>query len=259
MRASAFNGRFAGLVSLGIKAVKSVRIWNLTRRWIGASSVPWNLGVPVVDGDVFERLTVWVINLDRRPDRLSKVSAQLSSIGVKNWNRITAVDGKKKFPDLNSVASGSIACNFGHLSGIFSGLSTDAEAIMICEDDLEFLADVSTVKKTIEEFLANPLLDVLSLSGRARGGSIQISELLRISIGIVGRGCYLVKPRAALPLTLAFSSGLEPLSRDDLRGKGDRTWARLQRSSLFFCTPTRKLATQSMDYSDIEDVFLGPR
>jgi hypothetical protein len=82
---------------------------------------------------------------------------------------------------------------------------------MVCEDDLEFLKNRAEISELIQEFLENPLLSVLCLSGRARGGSFPLSEKLRISTGIVGRGCYIAKPNAVQPLIDAFAEGIPDL------------------------------------------------
>lgn len=132
-------------------------------------------------------------------------------------------------------------------------------AVMVCEDDLEFVGRADEVMDCIEEFLANEQLDVLSLSGRARGGSIPISQNLRLVFGLVGRGCYVVKPHAVDPLLRRYEKGLAMLSKGDLRGKGDLMWRKLQTESLYFASPRKELARQRSGYSDIEQRELGPR
>lgn len=215
--------------------------------------------LPQFRESAFELLSTKVINLDHRTDRLVAVSKEMKLLGVEQWVRIPAVDGKKEYPDLNPLFAGSIACTESHIDALASTDWSSASAAMICEDDLEFLVNQSEVEEMIREFLANPLLSVLCLSGRPRGVSIPISEKLKIATGIVGRGCYVVKPGAAQALIAAFDAGIAHLVLGRVAGKGDRMWGRLQRRGYFFAAPRTPIAQQAAGYSDIEDTVLGPR
>ena len=39
-----------------------------------------------------QEIPVWVINLNKRPDRLKKIAKRLDDLGIE-WNRLEAVDG----------------------------------------------------------------------------------------------------------------------------------------------------------------------
>lgn len=210
-------------------------------------------------GSVIDALAVKVINLDHRTDRLAAFSTEMENLGINRWHRIPAVDGKKKYVNLDTLFAGSIACTESHIAALTSTDWSSDEAAMICEDDLEFLTQRPEVERVIQEFLNNPLLSVLCLSGRPRGGSFPISRRLRIATGIVGRGCYLVKPDVAQPLIAAFQEGIPALVVGRVEGKGDRMWGRLQRRGYFFAIPRTPIAQQGAGYSDIEDTMLGPR
>jgi hypothetical protein len=210
-------------------------------------------------GQGLDAISILAINLDRRSDRLEKFSHEMKRLGVQQWTRIPAVDGKKKYVNLAPIFAGSIACTESHIQALALERPPGTLAVMVCEDDLEFLTNRAEISELIQEFLENRLLSVLCLSGRARGGSFPISEKLRISTGIVGRGCYIAKPDAVQPLIDAFAEGIPELIRGRVEGKGDRKWGRLQRRGLFFATPRYGVAQQSAGYSDIEDVVLGPR
>ena len=246
------------LQSRAKKLVRRVGGKILEARWaVSSNSEPTSL--PQLKASAFDLVSTKVINLDHRTDRLAAVSKEMKRLGDQGWVRIPAVDGKKKYTDLDPLFAGSIACTESHIDALASMDWSSAAAAMICEDDLEFLANRSEIEGIIEEFLANPLLSVLCLSGRPRGGSFPISRRLRIATGIVGRGCYLVKPAAAQALIAAFQAGIPHLVLGRVAGKGDRMWGRLQRRGYFFAIPRTPIAQQGAGYSDIEDTMLGPR
>lgn len=239
---------------------KKARIRRLETRWRATTkSDPRNAPISQNSMVIFESLSVWVLNLRARPDRLVNITSELARMGFSNWKRIEAIHGKTAFPSSLPVFAGSIACTLGHITALTQGLAEEKLAVMVCEDDLEFKVEPGNLRKIIQEFLDEPSLDVLSISGRARGGGFAISPSLRLVVGLVGRGCYLVKPHAVLPLIRAFSQGIELLSSGKIAGKGDLSWRRLQESELFFASATEKIAQQRGDYSDIEDSHLGPR
>jgi hypothetical protein len=162
-------------------------------------------------------------------------------------------------PSVDPVLAGSIGYEISHLEAISHHIPPDSDAIVVCEDDLEFLCTPQKFEVVVAEFLNDPRLDVLCLSGRPRGGSIPISENLRLVIDLVGRGCYVIKPHMVEPLTKIFGSGLRKLHKGNLRGKGDLEWRKIQERRYFFAFPRDDLAPQSDGFSDIERKFLGPR
>jgi hypothetical protein len=129
----------------------------------------------------------------------------------------------------------------------------------VCEDDLEFLAPRAEIEHAVRTFLDSPDLDVLSLSGRARGGAVPLENGLRLVVGLVGRGCYIVKPHMVEPLFDVFEKGIPKLMAGKRTGKGDLMWGRLQKRRHFFAAPHGTLAQQGSGFSDIEGRELGPR
>ena len=240
------------------KLRRSTEVGLLRLRWeLRSARNSQPLGKP--PKSIFDQLSIKVINLEHRGDRLTAFCKQMEKLGINDWERIPAVDGKKKYVNLKSVFAGSIACTESHIEALASQDPTSPRIAMVCEDDLEFLANRSEIEGVISEFLSNPLLSVLCLSGRPRGASFYLSRRLRVATGIVGRGCYLVKHQAVQPLINAFQAGIPELVLGRVEGKGDRMWGKLQKRGFFFAFPSGPVAQQSAGYSDIEDVMLGPR
>lgn len=86
-------------------------------------------------------LPVFVINLDRRPDRWAAVSGNLSALGIVP-ERIGATDADRvmgAIPDDLSLSQA--ACRESHFAALDAFLQTGAPAALILEDDAELARD----------------------------------------------------------------------------------------------------------------------
>lgn len=96
---------------------------------------------------------IYVINLDKRPDRLKKVSQEFKKIGT-SFERFTAIDGDKEeiewfpndsIPGWNKNAAALLETT---ISIIKDAKEKNYKSILICEDDIFF-------KNNAKEFLEN--------------------------------------------------------------------------------------------------------
>lgn len=97
---------------------------------------------------MIDEIQVLLINLDRRPDRLSGMSAQLSKMNV-SFTRLDAVDGLACtkgeldiLPENGLIGNLSIstrACTASHLKAMRTLLSGESNHALILEDDVEIL------------------------------------------------------------------------------------------------------------------------
>ena len=233
---------------------------QLKARWAGSPYKSAGLNpAPQDPQEVFARLDIVVINLESRPDRLQEFTHEAKKLGLRSWRRLQAVDGREAFPNIDPFYSGSIGCSLSHIRAFEEARWSSHDALLVCEDDVEFLVDKSTLAVAIHEFLENPRLDVLALYGRARGGSHHISETLRIVVGLVGTVCYVVKPHMAGVIGELFSRGVDDLRVGKRKGKSDILWNRLQKRHYFFAAPVKSYARNREGFSDIEGRMLGPR
>ena len=242
------------------RLVRKARSRILRGRWehIGIESGPIS-STPVDPIKIFASLETVVINLNSRADRLKQFEEEIQKLRVPAWRRIEAVDGAENFPGLDPFYSGSIGCSLSHVEALKVARWDEIDGLLICEDDVEFVAPVEDISQLIEEFLSNPRLDVLALYGKAMGGSHQISNNLRIVVGLVGTVCYVVKPHMATVISDLFAQGVEDLQRGKRRGKSDILWKKLQKREYFFAAPITSVARNRAGFSDIEGRHLGPR
>ena len=99
-------------------------------------------------------IPVWVINLQRRPDRLSKIGKQLDDMGIV-WSKIDAVDGKTcndnylnksakkgKIGELSKGARGCIASHFIFWEKL---IQSNSDYGVVLEDDIELSPDFKDI------------------------------------------------------------------------------------------------------------------
>jgi hypothetical protein len=116
--------------------------------------------------DIFERFEWWIINLDRRADRMEHARQQLSRISVVNAHRFQAFDGHRlqlTSQRPNWVKKGAVGCYLSHVA-LLKQAQARREPCIIIEDDLVISDDfasefVAFVRAVPEDW------DVILLSG----------------------------------------------------------------------------------------------
>ena len=206
-----------------------------------------------------------LINLDKRTDRLKKAKDEFEKLDL-NYIRISATSQIKPV----------LGCMDSHCRCLEEFLKTDKyDAVMICEDDVKFNTDKTTLHKHIDEFMKGDG-HVLCL-GYYISRPTNWSELLHRSNDIQSRVCYIVKKEVAAdlldiwrklyiyliqnpipPLKNWYSSLYNNLpiinkARDIYRG--DQAWKILQQK-YYFLIPKFHLVVQRPSYSDIEMCYV---
>lgn len=120
---------------------------------------------------------IYVINLDYRTDKWNRLVPIFEKMNMK-VNRMSAVIGNLlsnedkdamsgKYPV--SLSGAEIGCLLSHLSIINDAHERDFNIIWICEDDIEFVEDVSIIPKIIENLTAiDPNWDILYTDSNCR-------------------------------------------------------------------------------------------
>jgi len=187
------------------------------------------------------RLSVYLINLDRSPERRLRMEARIHTKGLE-FERVSAIDGRDlAFPVPGFDEAGyrrrhgrmpnpyEIGCFLSHVECARRMLQSDAGHALILEDDLIFEEDiVEVLGAALDE---QRKWDILRLSTVNQGKKFKLQRLTRcrrLAVSLTrekGSGAYLINRKAArwivdelvpmrLPYDLAFD--LEHLS--GLRG-----------------------------------------
>lgn len=163
-------------------------------------------------------LQTWVINLDRAPERLARISAQLQALALP-FTRLSAVDARALRPEqmatLDGVAYrrkhgmtpalGELGCYLSHVEALRLFLAGGASCALILEDDVLLHTSLPAVLRGL---MANPgRWDMVKLSA-VHSGTPQ--NVLALSPGLApqhhlavmlsrctGSSAYLVNRRAA--------------------------------------------------------------
>lgn len=94
-------------------------------------------------------LPVYVINLDRRPDRLAVISDNLKQVGI-TWERITAIDGAL-LPETGPwIDRTTVACTQSHCKALRAFLATSHPAALVLEDDAIVASDTPAFLESID-------------------------------------------------------------------------------------------------------------
>ena len=190
-----------------------------------------------------ERLgSVMLINLESRPDRLEQATAEMQRLGIHQAERFDAIPS----------ANGALGCALSHAECLRRLLAKDWDAMMVCEDDVEFLVERSHLDALVDAFLDDAAADVACLAYFVRR-SRPHSRLFLRGMNVQTASCYVVKRRVAEELLSAWDDGIEQLAAGGTphRHACDRSWIPLQESRVFL-VPMIRAARQRSGYSDIE-------
>ena len=162
-------------------------------------------------------LPVYVINLDRRPDRLASIAANLKYVGLP-FERVPAIDAQS-LPAVGKISllnRGSRACLLSHAEALRRFLDTSHPAAAILEDDAEVAADLPDHCVSIDWWPAGTALvkldtpnNLKNLQGWLCGQTPSGRDLRQIVRWNAGAAAYLVNRAGATAL-------LEALEKEEL-------------------------------------------
>jgi glycosyl transferase family 25 len=171
------------------------------------------------------RLQTWVINLDRAPERLARITEQLQSLGLP-FTRLAAVDaGRLTAPQRAALDEpayrrkhgmtplpGELGCYLSHVAVMREFLASDAEFALVLEDDVLLNP---TLPAALEGLAEHPdRWDMVKLSGVHSGTPVPVLQIgpgQQLSVMLsrcTGSSAYLLNRRAAA----AYARGLLPMS-----------------------------------------------
>ncbi len=175
-----------------------------------------------------EALQTFVINLDRAPQRLQRISEQLAGLQL-GWTRLPAVDAQQLSPQQQAALDepayrrkhgktplpGELGCYLSHLAVMHAFLASGASAALVLEDDVLLRP---TLPAVLRGLLAQPARwDVVKLSAVHSGTPVPVGtaapgHALAVMLSrCTGSSAYLMNRRAAevyarrlLPMSLPY-------------------------------------------------------
>lgn len=177
-----------------------------------------------------------VINLDRAPDRMRRISEQLQQLGL-HWQRVVGMDGNTfdwtspKHLDRQEFCrrhgklplSGEVGCYLSHVKAIRAFLSSTAQWGLILEDDVQLNPSLPQVLNRLKD--SQERWDLVKLSGVHRGTPLKMEavddahDLVVMLSKCTGASAYLLNRKAAG----VFAAGLLPV-RIPFDHEFDRAW-----------------------------------
>jgi glycosyl transferase family 25 len=159
-------------------------------------------------------LRIWVINLDRAPERLQRISAQLDRLGLP-WERLAAVDARALSAEQRAALDepayrrrhgmtplpGELGCYLSHVRAMRLFLDSPADFALLLEDDV-LLHD--SLPDVLQGLMAHPeRWDVAKLSA-VHGGTpvpyLQVAPGHTLAVMLsrcTGSSAYVLNRRAA--------------------------------------------------------------
>ena len=196
-----------------------------------------------------QQIETWVINLDRAPERLARIAAQLDRLGL-TWTRLPAVDARALQPAqraaLDDVAYrrkhgkepvlGELGCYLSHVEVMRRFVAGGAPYALVLEDDVQLRDSLPAV---LQGLVAQPgRWDMVKLSGVHSGTPVPYLEVApghRLAVMLsrcTGSSAYLMNRRAAeaylrglLPMQLPYDHVFDQGWRFGLKVRMVTPWA----------------------------------
>jgi glycosyl transferase, family 25 len=167
----------------------------------------------------------WVINLDRAPERLARIQAQLEALGLP-WLRLAAVDARAFTPEQSAQldeagyrrkhgmrpVGGELGCYLSHVEVMRRFLASDALYALVLEDDVLLKPALPAVLQGLVAHASR--WDMVKLSAVHSGTPVPVLKLapghdLCVMLSrCTGSSAYAINRRAAT----AYLQGLLPMS-----------------------------------------------
>ncbi len=192
--------------------------------------------------------SVYVINMESRPDRLEHINAVLGSLGVSKHKIVKGIPH----------SCGILGCGLSHALAVAECVDSNATTCAIFEDDFELVRGPEEAKAAVDRFFRNepPSWEVLMLSAHAvtpSSPSPEFSHLDVINAALTASGYIIHRSFAPkiLETFLEASYRLNESNCSQAEYAHDVLWKKLQRSGKWFALKP-VIGRQRASYSDIE-------
>jgi glycosyl transferase family 25 len=186
---------------------------------------------------------VYVINLDRRPDRLDEITGELDKIGLP-FKRFAAIDRKP----------GILGCGLSHLAVLKEARELGLKNVLIFEDDFTFTVGKEEFWKKMAD-LSGTEFDVCMLGYALLHYRMHTSLLVKV-LEAQTASAYIVSQSFYDPLIALYEEAMPLLQKTGHHWiyANDQVWKRLQPAANWFAFKER-LGRQRPSWSDNNDAF----
>ncbi|MCO6393060.1 glycosyl transferase [Aliihoeflea aestuarii] len=217
-------------------------------------------------GDRPATIPVFVINLDRSPDRYARVAQSAARYGIA-IERVPGIDGAsldlpslpgiepRTFARVNGrpMLAGEAGCYLSHMKAIRTFIEGDADMALICEDDVDFTDETMPFLRDLSQYQGWDIVKLFSFRthGFIRHGDTSGAVAIgRCLAGPVGSSAAYAISRAGAE---RFLKSLEPMivPYDVALERGWHGSVRV------FMTERKKIALQPEQPSTISDAYSG--
>ena len=188
-------------------------------------------------------LSVQVINLASRPDRLAEFQVDMARLGIEA-ERFDAV----------AHELGTVGCALSHAACLERFAGERGGCLMVCEDDATFTVDRASLDYLVDRFVDDDAAEVACLAyGGVDLGLAPHNAVFMRGFRVRTSACYLVKTWIAAELCTLWREGAAALADggDRMRYAVDMIWHPLQERRVFV-VPIVRVARQREGHSDIE-------
>jgi GR25 family glycosyltransferase involved in LPS biosynthesis len=206
-------------------------------------TVSYNLQYPVNNGHSFIR---YYINLDKRPDRRHDIETELERINLKPYTRLPAIQHTQ----------GALGCTKSHIECLKLGLASNADHILVFEDDFMFTTDAEIVHQVLQNVISTNY-DVFLLGFCLDDAKDKLFEtnhpMFKKATKSACTHGYMVKRSYASKLLFNFqlSASLLENTKEEPKYALDQYWKLLQVDDNFLCYVKGPLGFQRNGFSDI--------
>jgi glycosyl transferase, family 25 len=166
--------------------------------------------------DTYDDINVYVINLDRSPERLAQISKRLANLQIP-FERVAAFDASKsdlslfqidrrtfaKVHGRNSIRDAEIGCHQSHVNVLNSFMRSDKQFAVVFEDDIHVGEGLSATLDQLKEWHAD--WDIVPLFHWHRGTPICVQQSDNCALNVfltavTSSAAYVVNRHAAKTL-----------------------------------------------------------